>query len=352
MATDMTGTTSRQRVLHLVGSPTSDFHRDLSHLYARDCLEATADESLYEFHVVDVAPDGAWRFPRALDPASLDAAETMSAAEAIATIAGLGVDVVVPQMFCIAGMTHYRALFDVLGIDYVGNTAEAMAITADKTLARGVVSAAGVRVPDGEVLRPGDTTTLVPPVVVKPADADNSLGVTLVSDTSELDRALAEAWTHSDRALVERFVELGREVRCATLVVDGEIVCLPLEEYAVDAVDKPIRDHADKLARDDAGDMRLVAKETTRAWIVDSDDPVTAVVHHATRLCHAALGCRDYGLFDFRVDPDGHPWFLEASLYCSFARTSVVTMMAGAAGIDLPELFAIALAETKRRAGR
>ncbi|MDT7743739.1 MAG: D-alanine-D-alanine ligase, partial [Actinomycetota bacterium] len=42
---------------------------------------------------------------------------------------------------------------------------------------------------------------------------------------------------------------------------------------------------------------------------------------------------RDYGLFDFRVDPDGRPWFLEAGLYCSFARTSVVVMMAAQGGV-------------------
>ena len=57
------------------------------------------------------------------------------------------------------------------------------------------------------------------------------------------------------------------------------------------------------------------------------------------RKCHAALGCRHYSLFDFRIDPDGKPWFLEAGLYCSFARQSVICTMAQAAGVDPPELF-------------
>ena len=87
----------------------------------------------------------------------------------------------------------------------------------------------------------------------------------------------------------------------------------------------------------------MVAKERTRAWIVDPDDPITTDVWEAARRCHVALGCRDYSLFDFRVDPDGRPWFLEAGLYCSFARQSVISMMAAAAGIALDELFAGAL---------
>ena len=68
----------------------------------------------------------------------------------------------------------------------------------------------------------------------------------------------------------------------------------------------------------------------------------------AARTCHEALGCRHHGLFDFRIDPDGRPWFLEAGLYCSFARKSVVAMMAEAAGIPLGELFATAVQQAAR----
>ena len=75
-----------------------------------------------------------------------------------------------------------------------------------------------------------------------------------------------------------------------------------------------------------------MAKDRAHAWIVDPSDPVTARVWAAARQCHEALGCRHYGLFDFRVDPDGQPWFLEAGLYCSFARQSVIAVMAAAAG--------------------
>ena len=64
------------------------------------------------------------------------------------------------------------------------------------------------------------------------------------------------------------------------------------------------------------------------------------MVREAATAAHRALGCRHYSLFDFRIDPDGRPWFLEAGLYCSFARASVVATMAAAAGIGLDDLFA------------
>ncbi len=331
------------RVLHLVGSAVSDFLCDLSRLYASDCLRTTEDPDRYEVHLAYVTPDRRWRFPADLRREAIAAAPTVCAAEAIGRVDALGVDVMVPQMFCLPGMTQYRALFDLLGVPYVGNPPDVMALAAHKARAKAVVAAAGVAVPAGELVRPGALPAVEPPVVVKPADADNSLGVALVRHRAELAPALAEACGHSESALVERYIELGREVRCGIIVREGELVGLPLEEYCVDPRLKPIRDYADKIRRDEDGELALVAKQSTRAWIVDEDDPITEVVWEAARRCHRALGCRHYSLFDFRVDPDGRPWFLEAGLYCSFARQSVISMMAGAAGIATDELFAIAV---------
>jgi hypothetical protein len=106
------------RVLHLVGSATDDFYAELSRLYARDCLAATADPARYAFAVAWVTPDGRWRFPADLGDDAIAAAEPLSTAAALAHLAALRPDVVVPQMFCLPGMTAYRALFDLLGIPY------------------------------------------------------------------------------------------------------------------------------------------------------------------------------------------------------------------------------------------
>jgi D-alanine-D-alanine ligase len=340
------------RVLHLAGSAVSEFLADLSRLYARDGLEATADPARYEFHVGYVTPGGQWRFPADLSPDAIRSAAPVPLAGAVRHLAALELGVMVPHMFCLPGMTSYRALFDVLGVPYVGSPPGTMALGARKAHARAVVAAAGVRVPPGEVLRRGDQPSLVPPVVVKPADGDNSLGVTLVRDRGGYAAALDAAFAHSGEALVESFVELGREVRCGLVVRDGELIGLPLEEYNVSPEARPIREYADKIRPNDDGDLSLVAKDSTRAWIVDPGDPVTRRVQEAARRCHLALGCRDYSLFDFRIDPDGQPWFLEAGLYCSFARKSVISVMAAAAGMPVPELFALAIRESTSRADR
>jgi len=332
-------------VLQLVGSAVDDFHADLSRLYARDSIAALDDPQRYRTLIAYVSPDGSWRFPATLDDAAISTTPPRSLADAVASIQAAHVDVVVPQMFCAPGMTAYRALFDVMGLPYLGNPPDVMAIAADKVRARSIVAGAGVPVPAGEVLQPGRPSEVALPVVVKPAASDNSHGVSLVEDPAAMDAAVAAASAHGDRVLVEAYIPLGREVRCGVLERDGELVCLPLEEYAVDAANKPIRTAADKLARTAGGDLHLVAKDVTRAWIVPVDDPVTAAVWDAARTAHRALAGRHYGLFDFRIDPEGHPWFLEAGPYCSFAPSSVIATMAAAAGISLAELFENMLCE-------
>ena len=337
------------KVLHLVGSAVSEFYCDLSRLYAQDCLENTADPALYEFHIAYVSPDRTWRFPTSLSKDEIDRSPVLSIAAAIQVLIDLKIDVMVPQMFCVPGMTQYRALFDLLNIPYVGNTADLMALVADKAKTKAVVAAAGVVVPTGEVLRAGERPSINFPLVIKPMNGDNSIGVTLVKDAAEYDAAFQTALLHGDEVLVETFIELGREVRCGTIVRAGELVCLPLEEYALDPKTRPIRSYADKLKQNADGDLDFAAKEATHSWIVDPIDPITERVWAMARTAHLALSCRHYSLFDFRIDPLGNPYFLEAGLYCSFAESSVLSAMAKESGMPLAEFFQNMLADATIR---
>ena len=341
-----------RHVLHLVGSPTNDFYRALSELYARCCIDALGDPHRYAFTIVHVSPDGGWRFPVSLDQADMAAASPCSFADAVARIGAERIDVALPQLFCTRGMTDVRALLDLMAIPYLGNLPLQMGIAADKALTRAIVAAAGVAVPAARLLHRGDPHDAVSaaglpaalfPVVVKPATADNSDGVALARDAADYAAAVDAAFGHADAVLVEAYVPLGREVRCGVVDRGGVLVCLPLEEYFVDEAIRPIRRSIDKLSGADAT-LSLAAKNGRESWIVATDDPVVPAVWAAAMRSYRALGCRQYGLFDFRIDPAGTPWFLEAGLYCSFAPHSVIVTMMAAAGTPLDTFFADAVA--------
>ncbi len=330
---------AKLHILHLVGSATDQFYCDLSRFYAQSCIQAIAAPSRYEFQIAYVTPDKNWRFPASLDAAAIASAAIFSLPEAFQFLSQQQIDIALPQMFCRAGMTDYRTLLDLLNIPYLGNAAGLMALTADKARTKAVVASAGVAVPESELLRRGETPNFEPPVVVKPTQADNSLGVTLVKAKQEYAAALATAFADSDEVLVERFIELGREVRCGIVVQGGELVCLPLEEYRMDADTHPIRAYSSKLKQNDDGALEFVGKDSTQTWLVDADDPIVPQVWQAAKQCHLALGCRHYSLFDFRIDSNGKPWFLEAGLYCSFAPKSVIATMMTATGVELDDFF-------------
>ena len=327
------------RILHLAGSAYNDFYCELSRNYAQSCIIATANSSLYDFLIAYITPDGQWRFPFSLSLEDIAVAKPMALLDAIQFITAQNIDVMLPQMFCLPGMTEYRALFDLLKIPYIGNTADVMALTAHKARTKAIVAAAGVKVPFGELLRQGDVPTITPPVVIKPANADNSLGVSLVKEASEYDAALKKAFEFADEVIVETFIEAGREVRCGAIVKDGELIGLPLEEYQIDPQNRPIRSYTDKFKIPIEGDLGSTAKNYVPGWIVDINDPITQKVQQEVKKCHLALGCRHYSLFDFRIDPQGQPWFLEAGLFCIFDHKAVISCTANTMGIPLNELF-------------
>jgi D-alanine-D-alanine ligase len=329
---------SQLTILQLVGSAESEFYCNLSSLYAKECME-TLSHSHYKFITAYITPDGLWRFPVSLDKKEIINTPSMSLAEAISYINAQKIDLALPQMFCYAGMTQYRSLLQLLNIPYIGNTPELMALTAHKAKAKAIVAAAGVKVPYSQLLRKEQWPEIKPPVVIKPVNADNSLGVTLVKNIREYDAALATALEQYDEVLVEEYIEAGREVRCGIIIKNGELIGLPLEEYLVNPDKNPIRRYEDKLKQTEDGDLGYAAKGNGKSWIVDINDPITQKVQDIAKQCHKALGCRHYSLFDFRIDPQGQPWFLEAGLYCSFSPKSVIPSMAKTIGISLEDLL-------------
>lgn len=322
-------------VLHLTGSPTSTYYAELSLMYARGCASAN-DDGEYHFVYCVVHPGSLMSIPTDLSPETLASTPRMPVAEAIGNLARLGADVCQSHMFCAVGVSTYRALLDLLHIPFVGGSVDAMCLTMHKAHTRAVVMEAGVPCAQGEVLRRGMRPTLNPPYILKPCSEDNSMGLGVVRHESEMEVKLADAFTFDDEVLCERFIPPGREIRFAVLESESgqPSITLPAVEYFLTA-EKPVRTSNDKTHVDENGRPLKFAKPN-RACPADIDDALHAKLVDAVTKAHAALGCRDYSLYDFRVDPEGNIFFLEASLFCCFAPNSVICLMADATG--QPEL--------------
>ena len=335
-------------VLLLSGSPEELCMHNLSLRYTRDCLEALRGIDGFSFHVAVVQPDGMWRFSDPGKGLGLQLCKPIPRLAARDRLTSGNYDLAIPQLFCRSGMTEYRALLDHLKIPFIGNTADVMGITANKATTKQIVARVGVPVPSHRVMRAPDLERLTPPFIVKPNDSDNSFGVTLVRRRSELSDAFNAARKHSTCVLAEQYIPAGREVRCGIIDHNGSLTCLPLQEYPLND-QHSIRTTRDKLIISDAKDVDLASKYDSGAVSVPVNDRITTAVWKMAMRCHRALDCRDYSLFDFRIDPHGTPYFMEAGLYCSFAPKSILTLMTKEYGIDLETFFREMAAQAIRR---
>lgn len=329
-------------MMHLVGSRVSEYYEGVSSYYASECFKAVVETDAYRHVVAWVHPDGSWSFPKDFSQAAKDEAERVDVARAVERITReFRPDAVIPHMFCLPGMTTFRTLFDALGLPVVGCDGPLMSLSTNKAHSRAIVQQAGVRVPEAELLRKGDRPSMRPPFVLKPCSEDNSTGIVLFTGKADddLDQALATAFTFDSEVLCERFIPLGRELRVGVLENDdGVQEMLPCIEYFFEP-GNPIRSSNDKLSTDSRGVATVPNPATQRKVPADVDPALRAKLEHLALTSHRALGCRDYSLYDVRVDPEGEPYFLEACLYCSFAPKSVIVLMAAAKGVAQSQVF-------------
>lgn len=329
----------QKRVLHLLGSVTSLYYRDLSQMYAKQAIE-NLEEITSDFSnvVACVHLDGTWSVTTEFDIDFLNIkAPRMSIGEALNEIIGLQIDFVLPHMFDYDGLTVFRSMIDVVGLPLVGSTGDALALSTHKGRTIAVARQAGVPVAPSEILHEGDYPTFEPPMIIKPTEEDNSMGVTLVRTREDIPKALKNGFQFGGELLCEKFIPLGKEIRVAvTENSDGDIHMLPVVEYVL-SKEHPIRTPNDKLGSSTNG--KMIQAPTKRIMNLKLSQKLETSLTEAATIAHKSLGCRDYSIYDFRVAPDDEPYMLESSLYCSFAPKSALVLMAESEGTSLLTLL-------------
>lgn len=232
-----------------------------------------------------IGRDGTW-----LGANGRPLADTRAAglARAIAIIGGY--DVVVPVVHGPLGEDGtLAALCELIGVPYVGTGTRGSAIGMDKWATKLVARALGIRVARGSLTRTADVT-YKGPVVVKPAAAGSSHGVSLVRSEAELRPALDAALALDDRVLVEECLQ-GREVDVAVLRrADGSLLVGPTLE--IDA--HGFFDTARKY--DGSATFHIPAALS---------DVLTKEIENAALSLFEALGCDGVARFDFFVTDEG-----------------------------------------------
>lgn len=257
-------------------------------------------------------------------------------------------DVVWPALHGASGEDGaLRGLLDFLGVPFVGSRSDAARLAWDKPTAKVIAGRAGVFTPRSITL-PRDAfrelgansvlatiaAELTFPLVVKPAQGGSAQGVTIVEDVAELPRAMVNAYTYSDVALIEQLIS-GTEIAIGIIDTGDGPVALPAVEI------EPVSGVYSFEARYNAGETRFY----TPARLAPE---IAARAAEAAVAAHTALGLRHLSRVDIIVDADGVPWFLEANVLPGLTETSLLPQALEAAGHDLGWVYS-ALADAAIR---
>lgn len=244
-------------------------------------------------------------------------------------------DVVWPALHGASGEDGaLRGLLDFIGIPYVGSRADASRLAWDKPTAKTIVSRVGVPTP-ASITLPRDafrelgansileeiSDEFSGPLVVKPAQGGSAQGVTMVDDRELLPRAMVDAYTYWDVALIEQRIT-GTEIAVGIIDSGDGPVALPAVEI------EPLSGVYSFEARYNAGETRFYVPARI------SDD-IAARAAETALAAHRALGLRHLSRVDLIVDGAGTPWFLEANVLPGLTETSIVPQALEAAGHDL-----------------
>jgi D-alanine-D-alanine ligase len=222
-----------------------------------------------------------------------------------------------------------QGLLEVLGVPYTHSGVLASALAMNKPVARQLFADAGLRCPEGRVMKLDAVLAgegYPPPYVIKPLNEGSSVGVHIVLTGDNHRNLSREDWPFGDEVLVEKYIP-GREIQVAVM-----------GERALGAIEIRPRgrfyDYETKYT-DGKAEHFMPAPIHPDAYTEALDIALGA---------HRALGCRGVSRSDLRYDDTaGEPgefYLLEINTQPGMTPLSLVPEIAADCGLGFPELVA------------
>ena len=241
------------------------------------------------------------------------------------------------------------ALLDLLGVPYTGPDALAIGLCLHKLQCKHVLSGHSIANPEHILLgSPSQITSgaldaqiesLAYPFFLKLAREDASIGIeasNLVRDGAELRERGMQLLTHYGQPVLgERYIE-GREVNVTVIGNDDELSVLPLHEICFGQMPQG-RPHIVSYAAkwdEDHVDYEGTKPVPIRNLSAELEERIAATAKAA----FTALGLRDFGRIDLRIDEGGKPWVIDVNPNCDLSPGAGVANAAAHGGMSYPQL--------------
>ena len=222
-----------------------------------------------------------------------------------------------------------QGLFEMIGIRYVGSGVLASAVSMDKSYAKPIFAAAGLKVAPGTVVTSTNfelPSNLNYPLFVKPARSGSSRGTTKVKQSSDLKAAVEAALAFDSKVIIEQAVD-GKEIECAVLQSQGKTIVSPVGEIVISSKYEFYDFQAKYL--DDS--MQLV--------FPDLPAGVEEKIQSAALTAFNAAGCEGLARVDFFYSTSGDVVINEINTMPGFTPLSVYPKLIEKSGINYQGLI-------------
>ncbi len=227
-----------------------------------------------------------------------------------------------------------QGFLEILGYRYVGSDVHSSSAAMDKVLAKLIFREANLPLAKQVVIARQDdpassvgkiVSELGSYVVVKPVSQGSAVGVTLVNNQNELEKALTLAATLDDYLLVEERIE-GKEITVGIIDTDDGPAAFPV----IDIV----------TAEDAWYDFEHRYTKGLSEHIIPADlsKEQTRRLQQIAIEAHVCLGCRDLSRADFIVPDSEHEILLEVNTLPGMTPTSLYPDGALTYGLDFEAL--------------
>ncbi len=211
---------------------------------------------------------------------------------------------------------HAASILDVLQIPYTGSNPMTLALCIDKIRVKKLLAYHNIPTPKWDyayTLEDEIDDDLEYPLIVKPANTDNSIGITnesVVRNKKELEAQLVKVVKEiGSPALVEEYIE-GDEYDVSILGSDeDDYQVMPLSRSIFKDMPKGywhIYPYAAKWSEDPA--YKTI---TTQRPPKNVNQRVQSLITEIALDTYRILDCHDYGRVEIRVDNDNNPYVLE-----------------------------------------
>jgi D-alanine-D-alanine ligase len=232
-----------------------------------------------------------------------------------------------------------QGLFEMIGLRYVGSGVLASAVSMDKSYAKPIFAAAGLKVAPGTVVTSTNfelPSNLQFPLFVKPARSGSSRGTTKVKQSSDLKAAVEAALAFDSKVIIEQAVD-GKEIECAVLQSQGKTIVSPVGEIVISSKYEFYDFQAKYL--DDS--MQLVFPELPAG--------VEQKIQSAALTAFNAAGCEGLARVDFFYSTSGDVVINEINTMPGFTPLSVYPKLIEKSGINYQGLISTLIQTAQSR---